>query len=215
MGRKPGWGKLNSGQPYGVIALDMARAFAWIGLNRYEGIVMELVKERSWTAATRRKKRDEPWPDPIPCRLDDLPNITGLPRNRLSEAKGNLVRMKLLIESHDEFTINKKITQWEGMDKLGISFCAAQNSKPNPESRNALHVNDSGKPDKHDPGFVRNSGTAPIDEARARQRDLDLNSDLDGALRAPRAAPKKSRHQQTVDTAAQLYPEEAGNGDGA
>jgi hypothetical protein len=110
------WGRLNDGQAWGPLAVDVDRALSRARLGEYEQPLMQIVRERSWGTSTRRKPpgKNHPWPDavPVPWRPSELARETGLPRNRLSEAKADLVESRMLIETPTGLLVNKNADQW-------------------------------------------------------------------------------------------------------
>jgi hypothetical protein len=112
----PGWGKVNAGQPWGIIACDVDRALARARMNDYEQILMQIIREFSWGKSTRQKVpgKKHPWPEaiPYPWCPGDLAMRLGLPDSRLCEAKRHLVGSKMVVESRGGLLINKNADQW-------------------------------------------------------------------------------------------------------
>ena len=107
------WGRLNAGQVYGILAVDVDRALACAGLGKYEQIVMQAVRERSWSSL-RRKKPGEPWPDAEPARIDfaALAREMGLLHQRLYEARDSLLASRMLLIKDDGLMPNKNAHEW-------------------------------------------------------------------------------------------------------
>src|SRR5947209_6700936 len=104
------WGKLNAGQTYQVVALDVLRALAHAGLNSYEWILVQVVMEQSWYTSARLKRSEGDWPEPVPCKLnftefaralgpaDEPEREFKARRKRLYEARKRLVTARILVE---------------------------------------------------------------------------------------------------------------------
>jgi hypothetical protein len=118
------WGAINSGALYHVLTVDLDRALAHAGLNRYEAMLMQYVREQSWGVVARFKGKGAKWPDPVPCVLHirDLAKEWGVPRQRLQEAKRNLVERKILTENNCAALVNKAVDKWKGMTPESIAF---------------------------------------------------------------------------------------------
>jgi hypothetical protein len=118
------WGKLNAGQTFQVLALDIFRALFHAGLNDYEQKLMQYVIEQSWFTSACQKGLSGGWPEPLFCRLSmtDVARefgIEGEPkktfearRKRLYEARASLVRSRILVEDGDGVWINKNASDW-------------------------------------------------------------------------------------------------------
>jgi hypothetical protein len=117
------WGAINSGVLYHVLTVDIDRALAHVGLNRYEAMVMQYVREVSWGVA-KYKQRNSVWPDPVPCVLHvrDLAKEWGVPRQRLQEAKASLVDRRILIEENCSVTISKVVEMWVGLSPESMRY---------------------------------------------------------------------------------------------
>lgn len=117
------WGKLQLGQHYQVIALDVFRALAVAGLNKYEWIVIQHVMEQSWYTSFRSKDGKE-YPEPIACPLNvsslakaiegkDAPHAkVEKTRKLLSDAKASLAAKRIAMESDGRWTPNKDADSW-------------------------------------------------------------------------------------------------------
>jgi hypothetical protein len=108
------WGKLNAGQTYGILAIDIDRAFAVAGLREYEQTLVQAVREHSWGVSTMGKKRGHSWPDAAPARLDlvKLAAVLGVPFQRLYEARSRLLKMAILLDGGGTLSINKDACLW-------------------------------------------------------------------------------------------------------
>lgn len=108
------WGKLNAGQVYGILAVDVDRALACSDLGKYEQIVMQAIRERSWGTSARRKRRGSPWPDPEPARIDlkALASELGVAWQRLYKARKWLVDARMIAQLDGGFTPNKNAVDW-------------------------------------------------------------------------------------------------------
>jgi hypothetical protein len=125
-----GWGKLNQGQPYAVLALDVGRALSTVRLTKFEGILFWAVQEHSWSQATRRKGgKGNRWPDPIPFTLghaelarqvlgeDAEPvEVEGL-RVKLTKARTTLLRDGMLVETMEGVLIETNVDKWQRFEK--------------------------------------------------------------------------------------------------
>ena len=113
---KPAWGKLNSGQSFGILAVDMDRAFRAALLSPTENLFLGEVRETCWGAAVRlRKKPGEEWPDAARCRINltHLAEQLGISRQQLGAAKKRLIQARVLIEDEDGWLgINKQADEW-------------------------------------------------------------------------------------------------------
>lgn len=109
------WGKLNSGQTFGVLTTDVDRALACAGLTMYEAILMQYIREHSWGTATRRKGgKANPWPDAVPVALNfsRLASTLDVPRQKLQQAKRRLIDSQMLVERTEGLLVNKRADQW-------------------------------------------------------------------------------------------------------
>jgi hypothetical protein len=155
------WGKINAGQTFHVLAVDLDRALAHLQLNRYESMVLQYVREHSWGIAVKAKRRGEPWPDAVPCVINasELSRVWGVPRQRLNDAKWNLVNRRILIEENCSVTISKVVEMWVGLSPAGLAYArSAQPEKPACTERPSVHViNDAPISDhaKHERGNVQ------------------------------------------------------------
>ncbi|WP_435005129.1 hypothetical protein P12x_003022 [Tundrisphaera lichenicola] len=148
------WGKLNAGQKFHVLAADVDRALSFAMLTGYEVALMEQIRERCWGEPTRAKGKGEPWPDARTCRLNltHLESETGIPRQRFSRAKSNLINSRILVERGEDISINKAAHEWifpaTGEPRLSarlIEFCDQARPKRqaqlalSPEQENSEH----------------------------------------------------------------------------
>jgi hypothetical protein len=110
------WGKINSGQPWGVVAFDVDRALARARMTDHEQVVMQFVREYSWGSSTRRKPpgKAHPWPDATPAewRPRELALRMGVDHARLCQAKARLVGSLMLVEDKAGLQINKNADRW-------------------------------------------------------------------------------------------------------
>lgn len=109
-----GWGKINDGQLYGILAVDVDRALALAGLGTYEQIVMQFVREHSWGVTRRKGGRSNPWPEakPVKVNFTRLADDLKVPRQRLQDARRSLVASRMLLESEAGLTVNKRADEW-------------------------------------------------------------------------------------------------------
>jgi hypothetical protein len=108
------WGRLNAGQVYGILAVDIDRALANAGLSEHEQSLVQAVRERSWGTSARRKERGKPWPDAEPARLDlqKLAEDLGVPFQRLYEARRRLLTARILTTVGGGLMVNKNAHEW-------------------------------------------------------------------------------------------------------
>jgi hypothetical protein len=112
----PQWGKLNQGQRFNIIALDVHRALSAAGLGKYETILFEQAQEEGWHEAVKTKKGPgDAWPDPRPARLNiyKLAQRHKVDVKRFREAKKSLLNSRIFLETegHAVF-INKNAHEW-------------------------------------------------------------------------------------------------------
>lgn len=131
------WGKLNSGQGYNIIAVDLDRAIAFARLSHHEAAILQQVREGCWAAAIRlgRKPAGGAWPTAASCRIElkSLAEQTGFGRTQLGNARKSLLASKILVDRGDGFVgINKHADQWilprTGTRRLSarlLEFCRA------------------------------------------------------------------------------------------
>lgn len=107
------WGKLSAGQVYSILANDFGRALFAAGLGHGELILLWHVLERSWGVVRTKRGRDH-WPDakPVMVNLNRLAVATGLPRQRIHEARNRLLSKRVLLETPDGLAINKEADSW-------------------------------------------------------------------------------------------------------
>jgi hypothetical protein len=122
-GSRPG--TLDDG--FNVIAKDLDRAFC-LGLSANQAVIMNSVREQSWTAALVARRKGEPRPDPRPARvnLTHLADGSGLNRSRLSTALKGLVAGGILARSDDGYLIRKDYSKWLDDDGKARRFTTAQ-----------------------------------------------------------------------------------------
>jgi len=150
---KPGpsdWGKINAGQPYGLLTVDMDRAFNWVVMGMWQRRLLQYIRENSWGVARRKKRGDASWPDPVPCSLNlaSLAREWGTAHQRLYEARDWLVASKMVLEDSDGYWINKTGEEWvdpKSGDKLlagsGLLHCkkVRLRGREDPGSRGNVH----------------------------------------------------------------------------
>ncbi len=110
---RSGPGKLKNG--FNMIARDLDRAFVLALLGTYEAIMLQHVREESWAASLRRRRKGEPMPDPMPCKpnVSSLARQTGLNRRLLARGLGDLTAAKILTRLADgSVRINKDYCSW-------------------------------------------------------------------------------------------------------
>lgn len=107
------WGKINSGQAYGILAIDLGRAIFGVSWGKYELPLIQCLIEQSWKPA-RSKERGKEWPDPEPCKLNlnALANRWKYPRQRLYEARDRLEAIGFLVADADGYWVNKNADEW-------------------------------------------------------------------------------------------------------
>lgn len=122
-GSRPG--TLDDG--FNVIAKDLDRAFC-LGLSANQAVIMNSVREQSWTAALVARRKGEPRPDPRPARvnLTRLADGAGLNRSRLSTALKGLVSGGILAHAGDGYLIKKDYSKWLDDDGKGRRFILSQ-----------------------------------------------------------------------------------------
>jgi hypothetical protein len=122
-GSRPG--TLDDG--FNVIAKDLDRAFC-LGLSANQAVIMNSVREQSWTAALVARRKGEPRPDPRPARvnLTHLADGSGLNRSRLSTALKGLVAGGILARSDDGYLIRKDYSKWLDDDGKARRFTTSQ-----------------------------------------------------------------------------------------
>jgi hypothetical protein len=181
------WGRLNSGQTYHVIAVDIDRAIAHMRFSGYESMLFQYVREQCWGVVTRTKKRGEPWPGAKPCVL----NVSALalewdvPRQRLQAAKQSLVKRAVLTHDNSSVTINKNVDEWVGLSEAGKRYShkaksiictenragVARKTVQGGERKTVQGVN--GKPDK----IERKTVQAPHYVERTRDSEERVNTE--------------------------------------
>jgi hypothetical protein len=135
------WGKINDGQAYTLVATDLLRAVASVGLGQVESVVFWRVWEETYAKTTRT---DGTKAKPKPYRLSPqamADEIGGkVTRQAVSRAMRNLVRECMLTETDDGLLINKQADQWLGLDRAGVQYAVDANSSRGgivPEDRSA------------------------------------------------------------------------------
>ncbi len=106
-------GQLKHG--FNMLARDLDRAFVMALLGTNEAVVLQAVREHSWVEPLKRRKKTDPMPDPMPCKINisRLAEKVGMDRSGLTRAHGNLVKARLLIEGKGGVVlINKDYRTW-------------------------------------------------------------------------------------------------------
>lgn len=113
------WGKINAGQAYGILSVDLGRALFGVPWGKYQLPLVYYAIENSWGIA-RTKRRESAWPDPEPFKLNinALATQWNMPRQRLYEARDWLLAAKFLMQDDDGFWINKDAHEWVNPDTL-------------------------------------------------------------------------------------------------
>jgi hypothetical protein len=108
------WGKMSRRQPYIMLATDILRAIAGLGLRDIEGQLLFYVIENTWGKTAKRGRAGEPWPDTKPCSLEisRLVRILKLPKQRIHEAKTRLLKSLIIVEVEGGFIVNKEAHLW-------------------------------------------------------------------------------------------------------
>jgi hypothetical protein len=98
---------------FNILAKDLDRAFA-LGLSPNQAVIMNSIREQSWTAAAVTRKRGEPRPDPIPAKvnLSHLAEATGFNRSRLSTGLKGLFNGLILAKSEGGVLVRKDYAKW-------------------------------------------------------------------------------------------------------
>jgi hypothetical protein len=112
-GAHSGPGKLKNG--FNMIARDLDRAFVLALLGTYEAFMLQNIREDSWAAPLRKRKKGAPLPDPTPCKpnVSALARKSGLSRCLLSRGLNSLVDARILTRQADgSILINKDYSQW-------------------------------------------------------------------------------------------------------
>jgi hypothetical protein len=201
------WGKLNAGQHYGVLALDIDRALACARMGEYEQVVMQYVREHCWGKATMGKGgRAKRWPESKRLKWS-LPHVvaeTGYPESRLCEAKRSLIDSRMLIKDGETLRPNKNAAEWvfpEGHSKAGqkrlseraLAYAVrAQNWRtPTIDEPDASTELDSATPESHSGTAerpFRHSGTAiPAQRNGITPQRNEIPAQRNGATKEERA----------------------------
>ena len=171
-----GWGRVNNGQRWTVMATDIDRALARADLTRYEAILIQYLRETSWGSATLGEKCGA-WPDPKPVPWKNptaLAQSLGVPRPKLSVAKTRLVESKMILENREGLLINKNVDQWvfpsghahagqPRLDNASIVYCASAWSKDDRPNSTLEHGENAEEEEVETPFRQRNG----LDEKRS------------------------------------------------
>lgn len=122
------WGKINDGQPFGLIAWDYARALSRAGLGEVELCLVWRVIEETWGAATLEAGRESK-PQPWLCPVRPLAREMGVSFTSLARAKDSLIRRRLLIESKAGLLPNKNVDQWQPLTSEAVVYARAAQRK--------------------------------------------------------------------------------------
>ena len=125
-----GWGKLNSGQVYGILAADIDRALARAINNRAEATLVQAIRELSWGEATRAKKPNGHWPDARPAQinLSELareidPDNVDSERRMLRKAKTTLTKDRIIEDREGGLWINTNLHDWTRLSAHDLRHC--------------------------------------------------------------------------------------------
>lgn len=118
-------GTLDDG--FNIIAKDLDRAFS-IGLTTNQAVLMNAIRELSWTASlvTRPKGGQRPEPIPVKLNLTKLADGSGLNRSRLSTALKGLLAGHLLKPDEGGYLIDKHYADWLDDDGKAPRFTRSQ-----------------------------------------------------------------------------------------
>jgi hypothetical protein len=118
-------GTLDDG--FNLIAKDLDRAFC-LGLSTNQAVIMNCVREQSWTASLLARRKGEPRPQPVPAKvnLTHLAADAGLNRSSLSLALKALIAGGLLACTEGGHLIKKDYSKWLDDDGKEPRFTAAQ-----------------------------------------------------------------------------------------
>lgn len=130
-----GWGKINGGQRYGILADDMAALLSLADFTKAEARLMDEIRQRSWGESARRKRPGHPWPDAKPARinfaelsrqLDPDPTRAESWRCMLMRAKRALIRDRFIVEADGGFLINKDADEWGRLTPADRAYAATK-----------------------------------------------------------------------------------------
>lgn len=179
------WGKLNAGQPYGILAVDFGRAIFGIAWGKYELPLICYLFENCWKPA-KSKERGKGWPDPTPCKLNlnALATEWGFPRQRLHEAKDRLQAVGFLVERDGEFSINKNAHEWID-PKSGEPILSPQMLSYALKGRSRLKIRDQHTSVTPQRDRIRQSPADDVtvqrdSDSSDRQESVTLERDIDG-----------------------------------
>lgn len=122
-GSRPG--TLDDG--FNLVAKDLDRAFC-LGLSTNQAVIMNGVREQSWTASLLARRKGEPRPQPVPAKLNltHLAADSGLHRSRLSLALKALIAAGVLAYVEGGYLIKKDYSRWLDDDGKAPRFTPAQ-----------------------------------------------------------------------------------------
>jgi hypothetical protein len=115
------WGRINSGQPYTVVALDLLRAVSHANLGRIEQMVYWFVWEHTYGKATREGGFSS---RPAPCmvRSGELSPLWNVHRQHIDRARRTLVADRLLVERDGGLLPNKDLHQCPRLSQEAIQY---------------------------------------------------------------------------------------------
>ena len=208
---KSNWGKLQDGQHFQVLALDVFRALALSGMNTYEWAIMQYVIEQSWYTSLKAQGKAQP---AAPCNLcmTELAKALageGRPfksiRTLLYRALRSLLAKNMLVEMGGLYTPNKNADEWVKPDDKsplmpdGFTGYAASVQVGRKPSTTPKTYDQSVTPrdTKQSHGVVPNGGT-PYDQS-VTPCDTKRSHDVPRANKEPRASEDLGRLQKTEE----------------
>ena len=213
------WGKLNDRQTYGVIAVDLDRLLARADFTKFEQILMQYIRERSWGDSRRQGRGvDGRWPDPIavPLSMGDVAAELGVVRQRLAGARRSLLDSLILIQTPEGFLINKGMSVSPRFSKGDVEYAALawRGSRPAAQPRSTpkqATPNDIVDPNL-ERGYVQSLNADTFNSERGYVQDLNADTFKPerGYVQAPieeRAAEHLNSHlknNQTQDSGARV-----------
>jgi hypothetical protein len=200
------WGKLNAGQSYGILAVDLGRAIFGVPWGKYELPIIYYLIEHSWGVA-KTKRRGAEWPDPEPCEVNfnALANEWGYPRQRLYEARDYLKATGFLIEDGNGYWINKNAHDWID-PKTGFPLLSPQMLIYAARARSRKDETDKQSSVTPQRDNVSHSSVTPHKEERARVLDFKTFETQEESQRSA------ARDDATPPYPDEDYPLEIGTG---
>lgn len=125
-----GWGCINGGQPFVMVATDILRAVSCARLGDMEQAVFWHVVEHTWGEATLTGgRRAMPRRYKLPVR--GLAKTLEVDPSLVARAKSKLVSKGLLSESETGLLPNKDVGTWSCLSRSAVSYAAeAHKSRP-------------------------------------------------------------------------------------